>query len=376
MSQTHSTLPFQARIRKSAFFDASFRYGCKAFSVYNRTYTAASFSDPVTEYHDLLNGVVLWPVAGERQVEIAGPDASRFVELLTPRDLSSQQVGQCKYVLITHADGGIVNDPICLKLAQDRFWLSAADSDLGLYARGVNAMARMDVTISEPDVAVLQVQGPRSADFMRSLVGDAIMDLKYYWWQHAHINGIPVIVSRTGWSTERGFEIYLADATKGDALFDHLVAAGQAFDLKLGVVSQIRRIEGGLLSYGADIDLATNPYEIGLARLVNLDKAADFIARDALQKLSEQPPARLITGLTIPPPAVTGFIRPWPLLAEGTPVSKVTSLAFSPRLDANLGIALVPARYAEPNIELTVDSPDGPLAATTHALPFMDKRAV
>ena len=374
MVQTHSTLPFQARIRKSAFFDASFKYRCKAFSVYNRTYTAASFSDPITEYHDLLNGVVLWPVAGERQVEIVGPEAERFVELLTPRDLHKQQVGQCKYVLIAHADGGIVNDPVCLRLEENRYWLSAADSDLGLYARGVNAMAQMDVAISEPDVAVLQVQGPRSAEFMHALVEETLADLKYYWWQHAHVDGIPVIVSRTGWSTELGFEIYLADATKGDALFDHIVAAGEAFELKLGVVSQIRRIEGGLLSYGADFDLGTNPYEIGLGRLVNLDKKADFIARDALTRLAAAPPARQITGLIMPPPALSGFIRPWPLSADGTPIGTVTSLAFSPRLNANLGIALVPTAFATPGHELSVQTPTGVMTATTHALPFLDKR--
>ena len=237
MVQTHSTLPFQARIRKSVFLDASFRYGCEAFSVYNRTYTAAGFSDSLTEYHDLLNGVVLWPIAGERQVEIAGPDAERFVELLTPRDLHKQRVGQCKYLLFTHTDGGIVNDPVCLRLAEDKYWLSAADSDLGLYARGVNAMAQMDVTICEPDVAVLQIQRPPSAEFMRTLVGQTLADLKYYWWQHADIGEVPVIVSRTGWSTELGFEIYLVDATRGDTLFDDIVAAGAAFDLKLGVVS-------------------------------------------------------------------------------------------------------------------------------------------
>lgn len=232
-----TNMPFQARIRKPAYFDALLANGCERFGVYNRTYNALGFADPETEYWDLLNGVVLWPVAGERQLEITGPDAGRFVQFLTPRDLSSLRIGQCKYVLITADDGGIVNDPVCLRLAEDHYWLSAADSDLLLYARGINALAKMNVTLKDPDVSVLQVQGPKSQAVMERLVGERIAHMRYFDCIEAMILGAPVVVSRTGWSNEWGYEVYLRDPTSGDWVFNHILEQGRPEGIRLGVVS-------------------------------------------------------------------------------------------------------------------------------------------
>lgn len=369
-----ATLPFQARIRKSPFFNALRRAGCTSFGVYNRTYTPMGFHDPQVEYDDLRNGVVLWPASGERQVEVRGPDAARFVQLLTPRDLSKCAVGQCKYVLVTADDGGIVNDPVLLKLAEDRFWLSAADSDLWLYARGVNALARMDVTISDPEVSVLAIQGPGSVELMTDLVGESVADMKHFWCRRFDIDGIPTIISRTGWSSEWGYEIYLLDPTAGDRLFDHITDTGKAHDLKLGVVSQISRVEGGMLSLGADMGLTENPFEVGLGWTVNFDNDNEFIGRDALTQIARDGAKRTIVGVVFDGDPIRGFIEPWPLRFGNEGHSQVTSLCWSPTLNKNIGLALLPTEHASPETPVVLETPDGDVRGTTRQLPLVPKR--
>jgi glycine cleavage system aminomethyltransferase T len=258
---------FGTQIRKSPYFDATVRWGAKGFSVYNHMYIPRDFGDPEQNFWNLINDAILCDVAVERQVEITGPDAARFVQMLTPRDLSKMAVGQCKYVLITNADGGILNDPILLRLAENHFWLSLADSDILLWAQGVAVNSGMDVTICEPDVSPLQLQGPKSGHIMQALFGDTIMDLKYYWLREVELDGIALIVSRTGWSSELGYELYLRDGSRGDELWEKIMAAGAPFGLKPGHTSSIRRIEGAMLSYHADADINTNPFELGLDRL-------------------------------------------------------------------------------------------------------------
>ena len=205
-------------------------------------------------------------------------------------------VGQCKYVLMTNADGGILNDPILLRLAENHFWISLADSDILLWAQGVAVHSGMDVTIREPDVSPLQLQGPKSGEVMKALLGDSIMDLRYYWLREVELDGIPLIVSRTGWSSELGYELYLQDGSRGDELWEKIMAAGEPFGLKPGHTSSIRRIEGGMLSYHADADINTNPYELGLDRLVNLDMEADFIGKAALRRIKEEGVSRQAGG--------------------------------------------------------------------------------
>jgi Glycine cleavage system T protein (aminomethyltransferase) len=261
---------FGTQIRKSPYFDATVRWGAQGFSVYNHMYIPRDFGDPEQNFWNLVNDAILCDVAVERQVEITGPDAAEFVQLLTPRDLSTCAVGQCKYVLITNAEGGILNDPVLLKLAEDRFWLSLADSDILLWAQGVAINSGLDVTIFEPDVSPLQLQGPKSGDIMYALFGDAMLDLRYYWASEFELDGIPLIISRTGWSSELGYEIYLCDGSKGDQLWETLMRVGGPMGLKPGHTSTIRRIEGGMLSYHADMDSQTNPFELGLDRLVPL----------------------------------------------------------------------------------------------------------
>jgi aminomethyltransferase len=370
---------FGTQIRKSPYFDATVRWGAKGFSVYNHMYIPRDFGDPEQNFWNLINDAILCDVAVERQVEITGPDAAKFVQTLTPRDLSKMAVGQCKYVLITNAEGGILNDPILLRLAENHFWISLADSDILLWAQGVTVHAGMDVTIREPDVSPLQLQGPQSGKIMQALFGDSIMDLKYYWLREVELDGIPLVVSRTGWSSELGYELYLRDSSRGDELWEKIMAAGQPFGLKPGHTSSIRRIEGGMLSYHADADINTNPFELGLDRLVNLDMEADFIGKAALRRLKEQGVTRKQVGLIIEGEPLKGpNTSYWAIRKNGETIGKVTSAVYSPRLKQNIALAMVSVEHAVLGEEVEVVNKTGLVneAGTERAIiverPFYD----
>lgn len=371
---------FGTQIRKSPYFDATVRWGAKAFSVYNHMYIPRDFGDPEQNFWNLVNGAILCDVAAERQVEITGPDAAQFMQIMTPRDLSNMAVGQCKYILMTNADGGILNDPILLKLAENHFWISLADSDILLWAQGLAINSGLDVTISEPDVSPLQLQGPRSGEVMHALFGDRIKEMRYYWLNEMEINGIPLIVSRTGWSSELGYELYLRDGSRGDELWEIIMEAGGPFGLKPGHTSTIRRVEGGMLSYHADADIHTNPFELGLDRLVNLDIPTDFIGKAALQRIKEEGVSRKQVGLQIDMEPLKGPNTTfWPLLScylanRGEVVGKVTSAVYSPRLVMNIALAMVAVEYSELGTELEIRTSAGIANATVVEKPFFDPK--
>lgn len=372
---TAQNFGFGTQIRKSPYFDATVRWGATAFSVYNHMYIPRDFGNPEQNFWNLINEAILCDVAVERQVEIAGPDAARFVQMLTPRDLSKLAVGQCKYVLITNAEGCILNDPILLRLEENRFWLSLADSDILLWAQGVAVHSGMDVTIHEPDVSPLQLQGPKSGEVMRALFGDTIMDLKYYWLRRVELDGILLIVSRTGWSSELGYEIYLQDSAHGDVLWEKIMAAGKPFGLKPGHTSSIRRIEGGMLSYHADADINTNPYELGLDRLVNLDSGADFIGKAALQRIKDQGVSRAQVGFLIDGEPLTGPNTTfWAIHRDGAAIGKVTSAIYSPRLKQNIALAMVAVDHTALGTKVEVVTGDGTRSATVVERPFYDPK--
>ncbi len=364
---------FGTQIRKSPYFAATVRWGAKAFSVYNHMYIPRDFGDPEQNFWNLVNEAILCDVAVERQVEITGPDAARFTQLLTPRDLSQMAVGQCKYILITNADGGLLNDPVLLRLAENHFWISLADSDILLWAQGVAVNAGMDVTIREPDVSPLQLQGPRSGDVMQALFGQTIADLRYYWLRELDLDGIPLIVSRTGWSSELGYELYLRDGTRGDELWEKIMAAGEPMGLKPGHTSSIRRIEGGMLSYHADADIHTNPFELGLDRLVNLDMDANFIGKAALQRIKAEGVSRRQVGLIIDAPPLKGPNTTfWNITRAGAVIGKVTSAIYSPRLKQNIALAMLQVAHAAIDTEVEVVTGADIVPGTVTARPFYD----
>ena len=366
---------FGTQIRKSPYFDATVRWGAKGFSVYNHMYIPRDFGDPEQNFWNLVNDAILCDVAVERQVEITGPDAAKFTQMLTPRDLSKMAVGQCKYILITNADGGILNDPILLRLAENHFWISLADSDILLWAQGVAVNSGLDVTIREPDVSPLQLQGPKSGLIMKELFGEDIMDLKYYWLREVDLDGIPLIVSRTGWSSELGYELYLRDGSRGDELWEKIMVAGMDHGLKPGHTSSIRRIEGGMLSYHADADINTNPYELGFDRLVNLDMEADFIGKAALKRIKEEGISRKQVGLIIDGEPLKGPNTTfWGINKDGETIGKVTSAVYSPRLEQNIALAMVDIEHLELGAGVEVISGSGPKAALMVEFPFYDPK--
>ena len=366
---------FGTQVRKSPYSDAALRWGAKGFSVYNHMYIPRDFGDPRQNFWYLVNDAILCDVSVERQVQIKGPDAAKFTQFLCCRDLSKCQVGQCKYVLITDQDGGIINDPILLKLAEDHFWLSIADSDVLLWARGVAVNSGMDVDISEPDVSPLQLQGPKSREVLRAAFGDAPTELKYYRFMEFDWDGVPLIISRTGWSSELGYEIFLRDGTQGEKLWEHLMAVGGPLGLKPGHTSSIRRIEAGMLSYHADMTLANNPYEMGMGRLVDLDMEADFISKAALTLIKERGVSQQLVGLEIDgAPFVGSNDFFWPVLKEGVKVGTVTSAIYSPRLQKNIALAMISIDHTASGRVLQVDKLSETRACTVVPIPFYDPK--
>ena len=353
-----------ARVRRSPYFEATQRAGCLGYTVYNHMLLPIRYAGFEAEYEKLLIGVTLWDVAVERNVEIAGRDASRFAEWLTPRDLSRCPVGSGRYVLLTDEAGGIVNDPVLLRLEEDRFWLACADSDVLLWAKGLRHATGMDVELRELVVAPLQLQGPRSRELIEGMFGRRFSSLKYYEFFRAELAGIPLIVTRTGWTGELGYELYLLDPSRGVELWDRVMAAGRPFGLAPTGPCDIRRIEAGILNYGIDMTLDTNPYEVGLGRLVDLDKPSPFVGREALRALKDAPLRKKLVGVEVSGARMEMNMTRLPV----KPAGFVTSVVHSPRLGKNIGYALVPAEYAAPGTRLEVEG----RAATVVPTPFID----
>ena len=366
---------FGTQIRKSPYFDSTVKWGATGFSVYNHMYIPRDFGSPEQNFWNLIQKAILCDVAVERQVEITGPDAYIFTQLLTPRDLSKLAIGQCKYVLITNNEGGILNDPVLLRLAENHFWLSLADSDVLLWAQGVAVNSGLNVQIKEPDVSPLQLQGPNSGEIMVKLFGEGIRELKYYWLREYDLNGIPLIVSRTGWSSELGYEIYLRDGSKGNELYEKIMEVGKSHGLQPGHTSSIRRIEGGMLSYHADADINTNPFELGLDRLVNLDADINFVGKDALKKIKQDGIKRKQVGIEIDCEPLKGPNTTfWELQKDNEIIGKVTSAVYSPRLKKNIALAMVEIQQSEKGNKFDVISNEGKFNCTVVQKPFYDPK--
>jgi len=363
------------RVRKSPFFEATRRHGARAFTVYNHMYMPTVYTDPVDEYWKLVEGVTLWDVACERQIEVTGPDAARFVQYLTPRNLSRLRVGAGLYVLLTAEDGGIVNDAVLLRLEEQRFWLSPGDGDALLWAQGAALHSGMQVGVAEPDVSPLQLQGPRSPEVARALFGDPVLELGYYRLRETRLEGIPLVVARTGWSGEVGFEIYLRDASRGDELWERVMAAGRPWQIAPIAPSTIRSVEGGLLSYVSDIRREDDPFTLGLERLVDLEQEADFIGKAALRRIAGEGAKRRLVGLEIDgEPLAAGNDGFWPVHGADGARGHVTRCVHSPRLQKNIGLANVPAAIAAPGTGLDVDAPDGRRGARVVPTPFVESK--
>ncbi|HEY7743409.1 MAG TPA: glycine cleavage T C-terminal barrel domain-containing protein [Burkholderiales bacterium] len=364
-----------ARLRRSPFFEATQRHGAKGYTVYNHMLFPTCFADFEEEYWHLLNHVTLWDVSVERQVEITGPDAFAFTNMLTPRDLSKCSVGQGKYVVITAEDGGIINDPVLLRLGENHFWLALADSDVLLWARGVALKSGLRVTLTEPDVSPLQIQGPKAKDVVQALFGDAATKLRYYWFLETKLDGIPVVVTRTGWTGEVGYEVYLRDGVRGDELWERIMTAGKPHNIRPTGPSDIRRVEAGILNWGADMTAANSVYEVGLDYLVDGGKSTDYIGRDALKRIKAEGVKQKLTGIEIEGVRIEMNAIRWAVAANGSRTGRVTSALYSPRLKRNIGYAMMPIAYSALGTALTVTIPGiGTRKAKVVPRPFVDPK--
>lgn len=356
-------------------FEATLRAGCTAFDIYNHMYLPAYYDDPAVEYQALKEGVTLWDVGVERTVEVSGPDADLLVNLVTCRDLTRCAIGQGKYMIVTAPDGGIVNDPVLLHVAKDQWWLQLADSDAHLYLMGVLVNSGLDAHVSLPDVHPVQVQGPKAIHTLRRLVGDDVLDLKYYWCAPFTVGDIPVVISRTGWTALPGFEINLLDSTRGTDLWDAIMAAGEEFDIRPIAPCEPRRLEAGIFNYGSDITLADTPLHVmGLERLVE-QQDADYIGKEALEALSARGVDRKLVGIILEGDALKAELsQVWPAIHGGREVGRVTDAVWSPGLEKNIGYVWVPIELAAPGNVLEIDSEHGRLRGTTATIPFVDPR--
>lgn len=362
-----------ARLRRSPFYEAEQRHGPRGYTVYNHMLFPTHYDDFEKEYWHLLNHVTLWDVAVERCLEISGKDGFRLAQMMTPRDLSACAVGQAKYVLICAADGGILNDPVMTRMGENRFWFALASSDALLYAKGLAARSGLDVEIREAEAHPLQIQGPKARDVVRVLFGDEILDLKYYFFREAQVDGIPVIVTRTGWTSEIGYEVYLLDPARGTELWEKILKAGAPYNIRPTGPSDIRRIEGGIFNWGADMTYDNNPLELGLERLVDFEMKGDCVAMEALRRIRDRGVERRIAGVELdgePFPALN--YTKWPAEARGRPAGQVTSAIYSPRLKKNIGYCWLPNALAVAGTKVTVASEWGKRIATVTAMPFVD----
>jgi len=361
-----------ARLRPSPFYDSAVKAGMVSGSIYNRMVLPTSYGDPEAEYWRIINGVSMWDVGVERQVQLAGPDALKLAQILTPRDLSKCSEGQGKYAPICNHDGVLINDPIILKFSDELLWLSIADSDIWYWARAIAAERGLNVKISEPDVSPLAIQGPKAESVVSELIGDWVKDLKYFWFKETTLNGIPLVVQRSGWSKQGGFELYLKDGTRGTELWDLVAEAGKPYDIGPGAPATPERVESGLVSVGGDSDDTTNPYEVRLGGYVNLDAVADdVVGAKALRKEFKNGIKRHQLGVVLEGDKPEAMEFKWETISvNGEPVGSMTVCVFSPRMKKNIGYALI-SREVVPGSEVVVHRPSGPVAGVVQELPFL-----
>jgi len=369
-----SKVVFSPRIRKSPYFNSTIKYGATAFSVYNHMYMPVTYDGTLEDYKKLLDGVQLWDVGVERQVQIKGPDAKSLAQFLTPRNIKNCSIGQAMYTPLTDFKGNLINDPVMLRVDEDCYWFSVSDGDLLLWAQAIAAGYKFEVDVDEPDVSPLQVQGPNSTKLMIKVFGDWINDLSFYRFKEINHEGIPMVIARMGYSKELCYELFLQDHSKGDELWEILWQAGQEFNISPGSPNIILRLEGGILSYLADIDRTNNPYEVGLDRMVDLDQDDDFIGKDALREICLKGPEKKLIGAEIHGDPLTIFnTEHWPVFINNKNVGSMNAMVYSPRLNKNICYTILDIEHAKSGQEITISAPDSELKAVTVDLPWLER---
>jgi dimethylsulfoniopropionate demethylase len=347
------------RLRRTPFSDGVEAAGVRGYTVYNHMLLPTVFRGIEEDYRHLKDAVQVWDVACERQVELRGPDAGKLMQMLTPRDLRGMLPGQCYYVPIVDETGGMLNDPVAVKLAEDRWWVSIADSDLLYWINGVANGWRLDVLVDEPDVSPLAVQGPKADELMARVFGESVRDIRFFRFGIFDFQGRDMVIARSGYSKQGGFEIYVEGGDIGMPLWNALFEAGRDLDVRAGCPNLIERIEGGLLSYGNDMTDDNTPHECGLGRFCNVQTAIGCIGRDALLRVSKEGPVKQIRAIEIQGDRVPPCDRWWPMTAGGKTVGRVSSAAWSPDFNTNVAIGMVRMTHWEPGTEVRIELPDG-----------------
>ncbi|MFT5221084.1 MAG: dimethylsulfoniopropionate demethylase [Gammaproteobacteria bacterium] len=348
------------RLRATPYTPKVEALGVSGYSVVNHVIFPRGFTKTVEEdYWHLKSKVQLWDVGCQRQVEIKGVDAARLTQLMTARDLSHARIGQCFYAPLVDEFGKLLNDPIIMKLREDCYWLSIADSDILLWAKGLAYGLGLNVEITEPDVWPLSVQGPKSDDLVAKVFGDSVRGIKFFEFGYYPFNGQQLVIARTGYSKQGGFEFYPDGFKSGAELWDQLWQAGQEFDVSPGCPNLIERVEGGLASYGNEMTSENNPIECGLARYCSLDGSVDYIGLKALQPIAEAGPQRLIKGIIFDGEPCAPCQHPWPVTVSGEWVGQVTTAIWSPRFDNNVALAMIEHAHWQAGGKVVVTSSDG-----------------
>jgi dimethylsulfoniopropionate demethylase len=368
-SVTSAILSVSRRTRRTPFSDRVTAAGVRGYTVYNHMLLPSVFESLEADYHHLKAHVQVWDVACERQVELRGPDAARLAQMLTPRDLSAMSVGRCYYTPMVDETGGMLNDPVMLKLGEDRFWISIADSDLLFWVKGLAHGLYLEVDVSEPDVSPLAVQGPKAEQLVARVFGDSVRDIRFFRFEVLPFEGRDLVVARSGYSRQGGFEIYVDGADLGEPLWDALFAAGADLQVRAGCPNLIERVEGGLLSYGNDMTRENTPHECGLGRFCDTTDAIGCVGRDALLRVIRDGPTRQIRGLRIDGEPVPPCTELWPVVADGEPVGRISSAVWSPDHTTNVAIGMLRMTHWRHGTRLQVEAPDGMRTATVCGLP-------
>ena len=359
------------RLRSSPYTDRIEAHGVSSYTVYNHMLLPASFKSLESDYQHLKKFVQVWDVAAERQVEISGKDSAKLVQLMTCRDLSNSKVGKCYYAPLVDHKGLLVNDPIINKLADDRWWLSIADSDVIFFAKGLAAGKRLEVEISEPNVNILAVQGPLSDDLMAKLFGEKIRELKFFNFQYLEFKDRQYFIARSGWSKQTGFEIYVEDNLAGQDLYDYLFELGKEFNVRAGCPNLIERIESALLSYGNDFDNRDNPFEANFDKFINLDSNIDFIGKENLKKIQQEGIERKLMGVKIDHDKIDMYCEKTLLDDENKIVGYVRSAAYSPTFKKVIGIAMINKPYWDAKTQFKIDIGEKIFVGKICDLPFI-----
>ena len=343
------------RLRSTPFTNRVEEAGVKAYTIYNHMFLPTMFESFEADYRHLKEHVQIWDVSAERQVELKGKDAHKLACMVSARDLRHAKPGKCYYAPICGPDGGMINDPIALCLAEDHYWFSIADSDMKLWVEGLAVGLGLDVSVTEPDVSPLAIQGPQSEDLLVKVFGEDIRDIKFFNFKAFPFKGRMLNIARSGWSKQGGFEIYLDDSSLGLDLWDAIVAQSDGFDLRAGCPNAIERVESGLLSYGNDMTREDTPLQIGLEKYIGLDKDVDFIGKEALLRQREEGVKSRMMGLVMEGPKLPGVAMPLPVTDGSSKLGQMTSGIYSPDWATNIGFAMLDISATEYGTEVMVE---------------------